>query len=65
MRLAQALAVQPGYAPSTSNGVFVAAIPFVEGETSFPNLCALTAYTETADRSTRGMLDEDDFDQIV
>ncbi|MFN3892314.1 MAG: caspase domain-containing protein [Beijerinckiaceae bacterium] len=56
---------QPGRAPSTSNGVFVAAIPFVEGETSFPNLCALTAFNETAGRSTRSMLDEDDLEQIV
>ena len=58
-------AVRPGLAPSTSNGVFVAAIPFVEGETAFPNLCALTAYNDAAGRSTRSMLDEDDLDQIV
>lgn len=52
-------------APSTSNGVFVAALPFVEGETSYPNLCALTAFNDTAGRSTRSMLDEDDLDDIV
>ncbi len=37
-------------APSTSNGVFVAALPFVEGETSYPNLCALTAFNDIRDR---------------
>ena len=58
-------AVRPGLAPSTSNGVFVAAVPFVEGETAFPNLCALTAFNETAGRNTRSMLDEDDLEQIV
>ncbi|MBX9760865.1 MAG: caspase family protein [Beijerinckiaceae bacterium] len=58
-------AVRPGLAPSTSNGVFVAAIPFVEGETAFPNLCALTAFNDAAGRNTRSMLDEDDLDQIV
>jgi hypothetical protein len=52
-------------APSTSNGVFVAALPFVEGETSYPNLCALTAFNDNSGQTSRSMLEEDDLDQIV
>lgn len=52
-------------APSTSNGVFVAALPFIEGEISYPNLCALTAFNDNAGQTSRSMLEEDDLDQIV
>lgn len=58
-------ALQAGFSPSTSNGVFITAIPFVEGETAFPNLCSLTAFNDANNRTTRAMLEEDDLDDIV
>ncbi len=57
--------IKPALAPATTNGVFVAAIPFVEGDVSFPNLCAMTAYNDSARGTTRSMLEADDLDQIV
>jgi len=49
--------IVPGYAPSTANGVFVVGVPFIEGETDLPSLCALTAFNDRAGAATRG--DED------
>lgn len=47
-------AIVPGRAPSTTNGVFVVGVPFIEGETDLPSLCALTAFNDLAGPATRG-----------
>ena len=47
-------AIVAGRAPTTSNGVFVAGVPFVEGETDLPALCALTGFNERGGQATRG-----------
>jgi hypothetical protein len=58
-------AIRPALAPATTNGVFIATIPFVEGDVSFPNLCALTAFNEGARGDPRSALEENDLDEIV
>lgn len=47
-------AIVPGHAPSTTNGVFVIGVPFIEGETDLPSLCALTGFNDLAGAATRG-----------
>ncbi|MFG1345203.1 caspase family protein [Xanthobacter autotrophicus DSM 431] len=47
-------AIVPGRAPSTTNGVFVVGVPFIEGETDLPSLCALTGFNDLAGPATRG-----------
>ncbi|MET3356348.1 UNVERIFIED_ORG: hypothetical protein ABID33_004275 [Xanthobacter viscosus] len=47
-------AIVPGHAPGTSNGVFVVGVPFIEGETDLPSLCALTGFNDLAGQATRG-----------
>lgn len=44
-------AIVPGLAPATSNGVLAIAVPFVEGETDLPALCALTGFNDAAGAS--------------
>lgn len=54
-------AIVPGRAPTTTNGVFVVGVPFVEGETDLPSLCALTGFNDKAGASrgeAAGGLDE-------
>ncbi|MFG1479796.1 caspase family protein [Xanthobacter sp. V4C-4] len=47
-------AIVPGRAPSTTNGVFVVGVPFIEGETDLPALCALAGFNDTAGLAARG-----------
>lgn len=47
-------AIVPGRAPGTTNGVFVIGVPFIEGETDLPSLCALTGYNDLPGAATRG-----------
>lgn len=47
-------AIVPGRAPTTTNGVFVMGVPFVEGETDLPALCTLTGFNDAGGQATRG-----------
>ncbi|MCG5233725.1 caspase family protein [Xanthobacter oligotrophicus] len=47
-------AIIAGRAPTTTNGVFVMGVPFVEGETDLPALCALTGFNDASGQASRG-----------
>ncbi|MDI4662749.1 caspase family protein [Xanthobacter autotrophicus] len=59
-----ARAIVAGRAPSTTNGVFVTGVPFVEGETDLPALCALTGFNDTGGPATRGS-ETGDLDDLI
>lgn len=56
-------AFRAGKAPQTSNGVFVAGIPFREGEVDLPNLCGMLAFNDGRGQ-TRGLHDDDDLEAL-
>jgi hypothetical protein len=46
--------IQPGLAPTTTNGVIVIGVPFIEGVTDLPSLCAMTALNDGPSDTARG-----------
>ena len=58
-------AIQPGLAPSAINGVFIVGVPFREGVTDMPNLCALQAFNDSAGQGARSLSNDDGLDELL